>query len=287
MKTKELKRGVSLIVLVITIIVMVILAGVIILTLDNSGIINKAQDAVDQANLSEVKNVAQLAWAEAFLDGKTTQEELEQAVMDALAEQNITEEHYKGYTIEVTTSGVSFVESDGENNDNEVANSVNHSGIIPEGGTYITGGYVPEMDGTSNYIARFNAANVVTYTAGQQMPENPQPYDIYRYGDYTYIYNVTYDDIPYYHPFEELGWQYAPSNYEGWLVTIRQETPNGTDSDKQYRLIKETYGTILETINNKNVVNIEYIFYMMESEGYVFTVPEIPDTITMGRDGMY
>lgn len=53
MKTRKTsKKAVSLIVLVITIIVMVILAGAIILTLDNSGIINKASEAVEETNLA-------------------------------------------------------------------------------------------------------------------------------------------------------------------------------------------------------------------------------------------
>lgn len=53
-------RGISLIVLVITIIVMVILAGAIVLTLNNSGIIGKASEAVkatNEANLKEMGNV--------------------------------------------------------------------------------------------------------------------------------------------------------------------------------------------------------------------------------------
>ncbi len=57
------KKAVSLIVLVITIIVMIILAGTIILSLNNSGIIEKAQSAVDETNLKEVQTLASLKWA--------------------------------------------------------------------------------------------------------------------------------------------------------------------------------------------------------------------------------
>ena len=42
------KQGISLIVLVITIIVMIILAASVVLTLSNSGIINKANEAVEK-----------------------------------------------------------------------------------------------------------------------------------------------------------------------------------------------------------------------------------------------
>jgi len=59
------KRGISLIVLVITIIVMIILASAIILSLQSSGIIVKAKQAVtdtDRANLLEAANVAVAEW---------------------------------------------------------------------------------------------------------------------------------------------------------------------------------------------------------------------------------
>ena len=53
---KEQKKGISLIVLVITIIVMLILASAVIITLSNSNIINKAKEAV---NKTDVKNFDQ------------------------------------------------------------------------------------------------------------------------------------------------------------------------------------------------------------------------------------
>ena len=46
MKTKKTKEAVSLIVLVLTIVIMIILAGVIIINLNNSGIINRGKTAV-------------------------------------------------------------------------------------------------------------------------------------------------------------------------------------------------------------------------------------------------
>ncbi len=66
------KKGISLIVLVITIIVMIILAASVVITLSNSGIINKANDAVNATNLKEVQNLAQLLWSEAYMEGNRT-----------------------------------------------------------------------------------------------------------------------------------------------------------------------------------------------------------------------
>jgi len=53
-------KGISLIVLVITIIVMIILAGSIILSLSNSKIIEKARNAKEQSNLATIRDAATL-----------------------------------------------------------------------------------------------------------------------------------------------------------------------------------------------------------------------------------
>ena len=52
------KKGISLIVLVITIIVMIILAAAVVITLSNTGIINRASDAVDKTNTQQIVNLA-------------------------------------------------------------------------------------------------------------------------------------------------------------------------------------------------------------------------------------
>jgi len=103
MENKSNKQGVSLIVLVITIIVMIILAGTIILTLDNTGVIDRANEAVEKTNLAEVQNLASLKWAEAFMAGKTTQQELETEVLNALNNEKID---LTKYDILVTEEGV-------------------------------------------------------------------------------------------------------------------------------------------------------------------------------------
>lgn len=96
-------KGISLIVLIITILVMVILGGTIVLTLNNNGTIKQAQNAVKQYNLSEIKNLASLAWAEAYIDGKTTQEQLESEVLKVLNEEKID---LTLYDVIVTQEGV-------------------------------------------------------------------------------------------------------------------------------------------------------------------------------------
>ena len=106
------KQGISLIVLVITIIVMVILAASVIISLNNAGIINKANDAVDKTNASEVQNLATLAWAEEFMSGKRG-DSLKEAVLDAL------KDYTDKYDVEVSDTGVS-VNKKGEGTANVV-----------------------------------------------------------------------------------------------------------------------------------------------------------------------
>jgi len=58
------KNGISLIVLVITIIVMIILASAIILSLKSSGIIERANEAKNKSDIANAKEVVALAYAE-------------------------------------------------------------------------------------------------------------------------------------------------------------------------------------------------------------------------------
>ena len=78
-RIKSKDKGITLIALVITIVVLIILAGVAIsLTLGNNGIFNKAKYGKEQYNIAEAKEVIELKIAElqAEKEGKATLEEL-------------------------------------------------------------------------------------------------------------------------------------------------------------------------------------------------------------------
>lgn len=104
-----MKRGISLIVLVITIIVMIVLAGTIILSLNNAGIIENSNEAVKSTNEATVKELAQMVWAEAYVDGIRTVEDegnkkgLKTIVIDSLKANKID---VTKYFLNVTTKGV-------------------------------------------------------------------------------------------------------------------------------------------------------------------------------------
>ncbi|MBR6613739.1 MAG: type II secretion system protein [Clostridia bacterium] len=95
------KEGISLIVLVITIIVMIILAAAVVISLNNTGVIDKASHAVQLTDEKQVQDLAALIWAEAYLDKDRT-ETLEKVVKDKLAEQGVTEEKWD---IEISNTG--------------------------------------------------------------------------------------------------------------------------------------------------------------------------------------
>jgi len=88
---------------VITIIVMIILASAILISLSNSGIIGKANEAVKANDLKSAQNIAALAWAEAYLDKKSAIE-IESYVRAELQKHGITDANYK---ISFTDTGVS------------------------------------------------------------------------------------------------------------------------------------------------------------------------------------
>ncbi len=96
-------KGISLIVLVITIIVMIVLASAVIVTLSNSGIINNASEATELTNLKQVEQLANLAWSEAYLNMAKTDAEFEEMVLDELDKNGVNTDDY---IIEVDKNGV-------------------------------------------------------------------------------------------------------------------------------------------------------------------------------------
>ena len=59
-----MKKGISLIVLVITIIVMIIIAGAIIISLNSSNVIEQSNDAVEASNAANARSLLSMKYAE-------------------------------------------------------------------------------------------------------------------------------------------------------------------------------------------------------------------------------
>lgn len=104
MKRKN-KTGISMIVLVITIIIMIILAASVVITLNNTGIIRQSNVAVDKSELKEVEHVVALAWAEAYMEGNRTPEDLKASMDEKLTGVDLT-----NYEYAATEKGVSVTQ---------------------------------------------------------------------------------------------------------------------------------------------------------------------------------
>ena len=81
---------------------MIILASSVVITLSNTGVINKASQAVDLTNEAQVQDLAALLWADAYMDNKRD-EALVTEVTTKLGEQGITSDKWN---IQVSNTGV-------------------------------------------------------------------------------------------------------------------------------------------------------------------------------------
>ena len=88
---------------------MIVLAGAIIITLSNSGIIEKANEAVDKTNEAQVQQIAQLGWAEAYAEYGDNVDKLTAGVRNALTANGINPEDYE---ITVTKTGVTLTKAE-------------------------------------------------------------------------------------------------------------------------------------------------------------------------------
>lgn len=117
---KKTKEGVSLIVLVITIIVMLVLAGAVILALSNSGIIGKASLAKVETDLSALRDEVNVKRGERELKGQDIKGTYK------LSEWGITNSTYEDRVI--ITAGELRVSNNGE--DDEIEKAAAELGII-------------------------------------------------------------------------------------------------------------------------------------------------------------
>ena len=133
-------KGITLIALVITIIVLLILAGVTIATLTGeNGILTQAEKAKDETEIGkekEITNLAILATKGKDIYGKLDKEEL-QKQLDALAGKGKTEVSDSGERMEVyfkESKRYYEVDKDGNIGDYQIAVEINNAGDITKGG---------------------------------------------------------------------------------------------------------------------------------------------------------
>ena len=122
-----MKKGISLIVLVITIIVMIILAAAVVISMSNNGIIDKASHAVTLTDEKQIQDLAALTWAEAYLD-PDKRGDIENVVKQELTNKGVTTDKWN---IEVTESGVTVTaKNQNENVPVEITDLTNTTWLI-------------------------------------------------------------------------------------------------------------------------------------------------------------
>ena len=149
------KQGISLIVLTITILVMIILAAVLVITLNNGGVINKANEAVNTTNLKQVQELAQVIWAEGYLNGDTTdkiQEEIEKQLGDAASK----------YKITVTDKGVTVKK---EASSTEIREYYDDPSVVPTKAEYFTYNY--DKTTMTATVTGAKNRNIIAYYYGE------------------------------------------------------------------------------------------------------------------------
>ena len=98
------KKGISLIVLVITIIVMIILAASVVITLSNTGIIDRASEATNKTNQSNLQDIVDIAWSDAYvdyLDGKITEDQIDDVIIATLQNNKVDTINMKSQQIKM------------------------------------------------------------------------------------------------------------------------------------------------------------------------------------------
>ena len=112
MKKTKMQRGITLIALIITIVVIVILAAVTISVLSDSGIISRAKNAQTEYEIGEEKEKVTLAANEAFLSGlgTITEEDLADALDSNFGpgEYSIDSSNSEYFTVIITKSGKEY-----------------------------------------------------------------------------------------------------------------------------------------------------------------------------------
>lgn len=268
MKKLGQNKGITLIALIITIIVMLILVGVTINIALNGGLFEKAKKVSYQTNASQIKEQLTIAKAaklaenngEILSDYGITLNDLQ--ISDELKAEygeklviskdanlyydnsKVTGTEEQNWLKEIGITEYSGIDDDDDNGD--VKDELYHEGIIPIGGVYTS------VDGT-------------VYNAGQNFPETVQVGDSYTFNDYEYRYNQIY---------HLSGWKdnsqiaalvnYSFSN--GWGVRVLDNT-------------KSEYGEIVTSINNNEVTNMAFTFFGCTNPE-LSTVPNIPSSVT-------
>ena len=251
------KKGISLIVLVITIIVMIILAAAVVISMSNTGIIDRADVATQTTNEKQVQQLAAVVWADAYAD-MFKAEELKVEVINRLKNQGI---NVNDYAINVTDKGIDVIP-----NANKVTTLAGTAWKFNE---YISG-----------YVDVFEVFNFEEQTGWEEFPDGcviMNPETSYEIGGFTL---TTEQDITAFGTVQ--GWDmeytlmYIPKNnlnfQNGW-ITVSMETTEDyllgkiNDLQELFKGCKLTSAptVVFTTETNSALMNAKLINWLYEN----------------------
>ena len=185
---KKKSNGITLVALVITIILLLILAGISISALTNTGIFGKAKEAKDASENAEKEQKQTLSEYEKELNKYTAQELTNDKVNKVLSETTGAESAYSGDYVEEDTNDSSTLKNiDGKSIAKNITNFINS--VKANGGYYI-GRYEARTTTARNdkgnaltQITEKGTDQVYNYVTQQQAAEQAQV--MYTSNDFT------------------------------------------------------------------------------------------------------
>jgi Tfp pilus assembly protein PilE len=164
-KIQKKNTGITLVALVITIIILLILAGITINSLTNSGLLGKAQESTRISEIKEIEEAARISYMERQMEEVVGGE---QATMAGV----ISDLREKGYTIKEATSGTNSVTGI-KLNKSEISMGKNSTEEITYEYEYASGTtirYFVEVQG-KNYEILFNNGEIIVTTIATDLTD--------------------------------------------------------------------------------------------------------------------
>ena len=262
-KTKENQSGITMIALIVTIIVLLILAGISIATLNgDSGIIKKSKEAKEQTEIAEEKEVVDRATVQAMGNnkkGNLIESELQEQ-LDKIASSGKTEVTNTGDEFEVLfkeSNRCYTVDKEGNILEQQTIEKIEYAGDITKNGQYDGSAEKPyQISCIEDLVALSNITNGkgIIYTDGKIKAVSTKNGMTNKYIELTRNLNFkskySYED--------SKRTDFGDLNSNGTIETIKEELTNMEQNSVGFTTINTSMDSFFNG-NNNSIRNI-YIY---------------------------
>ena len=262
-KTKENQLGITMIALIVTVIVLLILAGISIATLNgDSGIIKKSKEAKEQTEISEEKEVVDRATVQAMGNNKKGDliESNLQEELDKIASSGKTEVTDTGDEFEVLfkeSNRCYMLDKEGNILEQQIIEKIEYAGDITKNGQYDGSAEKPyQISCIEDLVALSNMTNGkgIIYTDGKIKAISTKNRMANKYIELTRNLNFkskySYED--------SKRTDFGDLNSNGTIETIKEELTNMEQNSVGFTPISTRMDTFFNG-NNNSIRNI-YIY---------------------------